>query len=77
MARTSRFFKTPLQGNDACRVPALAMPSPSSTMPCQADEDKQHQNIPNNSVEVVDGEMIVFRSHVTAGIVPAKFWSAT
>ena len=51
MARTSRFFKTPLQGNDTRRVPALAMPSPSSTMPCQADEDKQHQHIPDYSVE--------------------------
>jgi len=73
MARTSRFFKTPLQANDARRVLALAMPSPSSTMPCQAGEDKLHQHIPDYTVEMVDGEMIVFRSRVTAGMDPAKF----
>ncbi len=37
------------------------------------DEDKLHQHIPDYSIEMDDGEMIVFRSRGTAGIVPATF----
>ena len=37
------------------------------------EEDQLHQHIPDYSIEMDDGEMIVFRSPGTAGIVPAKF----
>ena len=37
------------------------------------DVDKLHQHIPDYSIEMDDGEKIVFRSRGTAGIVPGRF----
>lgn len=37
------------------------------------DEDRRHQHIPDYSIEIEDGIMVIFRSRGTAGVVPAKF----
>ena len=37
------------------------------------EEDQLHQHIPDYSIEMDDGEMIVLRSRGTAGIVPGRF----